>query len=140
MAPAMDLVGDHTERVDQPVHTEFEMFQEIEQLAADAHNSTCVIFPREPSAHRSVTRQQSNGFDPAATTSPTRRTGSATSSAPASRDTCLDAWRPDADIIVLANVGVGAEFHQEIIATITDKRPIEVHAVRHPIDRPDRRR
>ncbi|NDH11603.1 MAG: hypothetical protein EBY44_07755 [Actinobacteria bacterium] len=39
----------------------------------------------------------------------------------------------DADIVVLANVGVeGRSSIKEIIATITDKRPIEVHAVRHP--------
>ena len=40
---------------------------------------------------------------------------------------------PDADSIVLANVGVeGRSSVREIITTITEDRPIEVHAVRHP--------
>ena len=86
MGPGVDLVGDRTERVDQPVHTEFKCSSRSNNSPQDADNNACVIFP-ENLPHLERHEQQSNGFDPAAMISPAEPTGSAASSRPGQRDT-----------------------------------------------------
>ena len=135
-APAMDLVGDRTPNVWINRSTpSSEMFQQIEQLAAEMpDNSTCVIFPegtfRTPERHEAAIERLRSSRDDLADKAnglryvlPPRPAGTLS----------LMRGAPDADIVVLANVGVeGRSSIKEIIATITDKRPIEVHAIRHP--------
>ena len=135
-APAMDLVGDRTPNVWINRSTpSWEMFQQIEQLAAEMpDNSTCVIFPegtfRTQERHEAAIERLRSSRDDLADKAnglryvlPPRPAGTL----------ALMRGAPDADIIVLTNVGVeGRSSIKEILATITDKRPIEVHAVRHP--------
>ncbi|MEM9467922.1 MAG: 1-acyl-sn-glycerol-3-phosphate acyltransferase [Actinomycetota bacterium] len=135
-APAMDLVGDRTPNVWIDRSTPgSEMFQKVEQLAADMPpDGTCVIFPegtfRTQERHeRAIERLRSSREDLAEKANglryvlPPRPAGTL----------ALMRGAPDADIIVLANVGVeGRSSVREIIATITEQRPIEVFATRHP--------
>ena len=135
-APAMDLVGDRTPNVWINRSTPgSEMFQQVEQLAADMpDDGTCVIFPegtfRTQERHeRAIERLRSSREDLADKANglryvlPPRPAGTL----------ALMRGAPDADIIVLANVGVeGRSSVREIIATITEQRPIEVLATRHP--------
>ena len=134
-APAMDLVGDRTPNVWINRSTPgSEMFARVEQLAADMPaDGTCVIFPegtfRTQERHdRAIERLRSSREDLADKASglryvlPPRPAGTL----------ALMRGAPDADIVVLANVGVeGRSSIREIISTITEQRPITVHAVRH---------
>ncbi|MEO0492854.1 MAG: 1-acyl-sn-glycerol-3-phosphate acyltransferase [Actinomycetota bacterium] len=135
-APAMDLVGDRTPNVWIDRSTPgSEMFQQVEDLAAAMpDDGTCVIFPegtfRTQERHdKAIARLRGSRDDLADKADglryvlPPRPAGTL----------ALMRGAPDADIIVLANVGVeGSSSIKEIIATIAGKRPIEVRAVRHP--------
>ena len=137
-APAMDLVGDRTPNVWIDRSTPgSEMFERVEQLAAEMpDDGTCVIFPegtfRTQERHdRAIERLRSSREDLAEKADglryvlPPRPAGTL----------ALMRGAPDADIIVLANVGVeGRSSIREIIATITEQRPIEVLATRHRRD------
>ena len=137
-APAMDLVGDRTPNVWINRNTPgSEMFQHVEALAADMpEDGTCVIFPegtfRTQERHeRAIERLRGSREDLAEKANglryvlPPRPAGTL----------ALMRGAPDADIIVLANVGVeGRSSVREIIATITEGRPIEVLATRHARD------
>ncbi|MCH1434430.1 MAG: 1-acyl-sn-glycerol-3-phosphate acyltransferase [Acidimicrobiales bacterium] len=135
-APAMDLVGDRTPNVwinrSTPGST---MFEQVEQLAAEMSDTgTCVIFPegtfRTQERHeRAIERLRGSREDLADKASglryvlPPRPAGTL----------ALMRGAPDADLVVLANVGVeGRSSIREIIDTITERRDIEVHAVRFP--------
>ena len=134
-APAMDLVGDRTPNVWINRSTPgSEMFQQVETLAAEMpDDATCVIFPegtfRTQERHdRAIERMRGSRSDLADKADglryvlPPRPAGTL----------ALMRGAPDADIIVLANVGVeGSSSIKEIIQTITRTRPIEVRAVRH---------
>jgi 1-acyl-sn-glycerol-3-phosphate acyltransferase len=135
-APAMDLVGGRTPNVWIDRSTPgSEMFGHVEQLAADMPDAgTCVIFPegtfRTQERHdRAIERLRKSREDLAE-----KATGLRYVLPPRPAGTlALMRGAPDADIIVLANVGVeGRSSLREIIATITDKRAIEIHATRHP--------
>ncbi|MEM9520561.1 MAG: 1-acyl-sn-glycerol-3-phosphate acyltransferase [Actinomycetota bacterium] len=135
-APAMDLVGDRTPNVWINRSTPgSEMFEHVERLASEMPgDGTCVIFPegtfRTQERHdRAIERLRGTREDLADKASglryvlPPRPAGTL----------ALMRGAPDADVVVLANVGVeGSSSLKDIIATITDERPIEVHATRHP--------
>ena len=135
-APAMDLVGDRTPNVWINRSTPgSEMFQQVEDLAAAMpDDGTCVIFPegtfRTQARHDKAIERLRGSRDDLADKAdglryvlPPRPAGTL----------ALMRGAPDADIVVLANVGVeGSSSIKEIITTITQQRPIEVRAVRHP--------
>lgn len=135
-APAMDLVGDRTPNVWINRSTPgSEMFQSVERLAAEMPpDATCVIFPegtfRTQERHdRAIERLRGSREDLADKANglryvlPPRPAGTL----------ALMRGAPDADLVVLANVGVeGRSSIREIIDTITERRDIEVHAIRYP--------
>ena len=135
-APAMDLVGHRTHNVwiDRTPQPGSPMMAEIEQLAAQmSPDSSAVIFPegtfRTPERHaRAIERLSSTRPDLAAKADrlryvlPPRPAGTV----------ALLRGAPDADIVVLANVGTeGRSSIAEIVATIDEPHPITVHATRH---------
>lgn len=135
-APAMDLVGHRTRNVwiDRSPQPGSPMMTELEQLAADMpDDGAAIIFPegtfRTPERHeRAIARLATTRPDLAARSErlryvlPPRPAGTL----------ALLRGAPDADVVVLANVGTeGRSSIAEIIATIDEPHPITVHATRH---------
>lgn len=142
-APAMDLVGHRTRNVwiDRTPQAGSPMMAEIERLAAGMpDDGATVIFPegtfRTPERHeRAISRLRTTRPDLADRADglryvlPPRPAGSL----------ALLRGAPDADVVILANVGTESRSSiAEIIATIDEPHPITVHATRHArVDVPD---
>lgn len=135
-APAMDLVGDRTPNVwiNRAPALGSPMFEQIEQLAATMpDDASCVIFPegtfRTPERHtRSIERLARTRPDLARRADRLRYV---LPPRPAGTQALLRG-APDADVVVLANVGTeNLSSIAEIIDTITEPHPIVVHATRH---------
>jgi 1-acyl-sn-glycerol-3-phosphate acyltransferase len=135
-APAMDIVGDRTHNVwiDRAPRPGSPLFGKVEQLAARmTERDSCVIFPegtfRTPERHAStITRLRRNRPDLADRAERLRYV-----LAPRPAGTlALLRGAPEADVVILANYGVeGRSSISEILATITEKRPVVVHGTRH---------